>query len=405
MPTAPSRRVRGGTAVALACAALLAACSKGVGVARPVPPAEAVPAAGASGLSRADALLRSGDVDGALRLYEEEIERAPASVRVHLRYVSAALAEARDGEARALYRRRTGLDHATDADRTMAARLATDGTPAAVREVYAAAANASPNEPWWRLALAELDLAEAHRRIEGAEAARLSGDRGEVEEARAAAEGALARAEESLARVEELDAALPETALYRGVLLVLRTDFGPEAERKAGYRAAAEPFRRATRADPALLEAWAGLADALARTDDDAEALAAWREALRLSPRDADLRDGAALALHELERHAEAAAELEVSARLRPKDPRPLLDAGEEYAAACLWPQALDAYARALERDPKAAEAHARRGAALERLSRPTEAREAYAAYLAVGGPRTDEMRRRLDRLARAGAR
>jgi tetratricopeptide (TPR) repeat protein len=392
-------------AAALVGAAMAGACTSRTGPARPVPPPEAAPVAGAGAIARADALRRAGDVDGALRLLEEEIERDPGSVRAHLRYVSVASAEARDGEARALYRRRAGLETATDADRTMAARLATDGTDAAVREAYAAAAEASPDEPWWRLALAELDLAEAHRRIEAAETARLSGDRGEVEEASAAAEAALARAEAAIARAAALDPPPPETDLYRGVLLVLRADLGPETERKAGWRAAVEPFRRATRADPALLEAWAGLADALARTDDDAGALAAWREALRLAPRDAGLREGAALTLHELERHAEAAAELEVAAALRPAEARPLLDAGEEYAAACLWPQALDAYARALARDPGAAEAHARRGAALERLGRPEEAREAYAAYVAIGGPRTDEMRRRIDRLATPGAR
>ena len=61
--------------------------------------------------------------------------------------------------------------------------------------------------------------------------------------------------------------------------------------------------------------------------------------------------------------------------------------------------EALGAWDRALDRDPTAVAVYARRGAVLETMGRPAEAREAYAAYLERGGPDAALVRRRIEHL------
>lgn len=351
-------------------------------------------------LLRGDWAAREGRIDEAVAAYEEAIARDRAAVRPHLRLVAALSEAGARSVARERYRAAAARPDATEAERVMAARLATDGSPPAVRAVYVAAAKASPETPWWRLALAEVDLASAEAWIGAHERARADGDRPGAARALATATRALARAQSAVENAAARAPDLPEVALYRGLLRTLEAELLPTASaRAAAERAAADAFTLAVTADPLCVEAWACLGDARRRLGDPAAALAAYRAALRLAPGDAALRMGAGAVLHDLGRHDDAVEQLQAAARLSPGDAAPLVAAGDALAAARKHEAALDAWGRALERDASAVEAYERRGVVLESLGRDGEARAEYAAYLARGGPDDARVRRRVDRL------
>lgn len=351
-------------------------------------------------LFRGDAARREGRVEEALAVYEEALAADPAHVPSHLRLVETLVSTGRRSVARDRYRVRAASPQATQAERVMAARLETDGSPAAVRTVYVAAANAAIEDPWWRLALAEVDLAAADRFIAEHEEARRTGDRPRAAEVLELARRALTRADSAVENAAERDPALPETYLYRGLVRALEGELLVGASgREAAFRAAIEAFQHAVAADPGMLDAWANLGDAAQRVGDTEVALSAYLSAIRLAPSDADLREGAGLVLYGLERFADAAAQYTEAARLRPRDAAPLLNAGDGWAAAGRFEDALAAYDEALARDPTAVEAYAKRGAVLERLGRLGEAREAYAVYVERGGADAAAARRRIERL------
>ena len=155
------------TAASLLAVLVLTACA-----ARrtPVPGPRSAEPAVRGRLAAADALLRTGHDENALAAYAEAVVEDPASVPAHLHYVSALCALGRRSEARRVYRTRAARPGATDADLTMAARLETDGSSSALRRVYALASERTPASPWWRLAMVELEVAEAdawnRRRLE-----------------------------------------------------------------------------------------------------------------------------------------------------------------------------------------------------------------------------------------------
>lgn len=387
--------------LALVVALLAGACSQGAGGARAArAPAAPAPPVVASPLGAGDAARREGRAEDALAAYERALAARPDSVPAHLRYVAALLALGRRSVARDVYARRANAPGARPVDRVMAERLETDGSTAAVRAVYARAAQSWPEDPWWKLALAELDLADAADGVKKGDEARESGDSGGARSAFKGAREALARANAEIERAAARAPSLAEVDLYRGVAASLAGDLAAGEVAKARYVEAAAAFRRATERDPSLVDAWAGLADAAYRAGDAAGALDAWVAAVRLAPGDAGLREGAGLALHDLSRHAEAAAQYVEAARAAPANANALVLAGDAFAAAGAYDDALHAYEGALERDPTLVDVYARKGAVLERTGRPIEARRAYGAYLSHGGPREAEIRRRIERLA-----
>jgi tetratricopeptide (TPR) repeat protein len=393
-----SPRIPGRLAGLAAAALALSACSSSR-AARVAPP----PDAGLrSSLAAGDAARREGDLDRALAAYEDALRAAPESIPAHLRVISALEAEGRGSVARERYAARAAAAGASEADRVLAARLATDGSPPAVRRVYVEAARASPANPWWRLAIAEVDLAAAERWTARGAAARSAGDRPGAQEADAAADAALERARFAIDHAAERGPGIPEVDFYRGLLESLRGDLAVgSTARGAAYRAAAEAFQRAAQADPGMVDAWADLADSEQRAGRAAEALAAWVRVLSVAPSDADARDGAGLALHDLDRPLDAAEQYRASARLRPRDAAPLLNVGDSLAAASKWEDALAAYRRALERDPSVVEAHEKMGAVLERLGRLSEARAAYETYVDLGGSQAPAVKRRIEHVLR----
>ncbi len=367
-------------------------------MAEPVPPLR--DAALRSRLAKGDAARREGRIDAALSEYEGALAADPSHLPSHMRLVETLLATGRRSIARDRYRTRAAAPGATPAERVMAARLETDGSVAAVRSVYVAAAKAAPEDPWWRLALAEVDLAAADRFIRAHEEARRTGDRPRAAESLELARRALSRANSAVENAAKRDPSLPETHLYRGLVRALEGDLLVGASgREAAFRAAVEAFQRAVAADPGMLDAWANLGDAAQRAGDAEVSLSAYLAAIRLAPNDPDLREGAGLVLFGLERYPDAAAQYTEAARLRPRDAAPLLNAGDGWAAADRFDEALAAYDEALARDPAAVEAHAKRGAVLERMGRLGEAREAYAVYVERDGADAAAARRRIERL------
>lgn len=409
-PSAPSRRVAWPLLAASLGPLLAAAGGCSASARAPDPTRRAAAAVDAATdpasapprdpVARGDAEARQGRPDAALAAYEAAIAADRGDVRAHLRLVALLVETGRRSVARDRYARAAAAPGATAAERVLAARLATDGSPPAVRAVYVEAAKAAPADPWWRLALAEIDLASADGWIRRRERARADGDRPGAAEAEATARRALDRAQSAVENAAARAPDLPEVPLYRGLVRSLESELLSGASaRAAANRAAADAFAEAVRRDPASVEAWANLADARARVGEPADALTAYRAALQLAPSDVGLRMGAGAVLHALERDDDAAAMFAEAARLAPKDAAPLLAAGDALSAAGKPEAALDAWARALEADPAAVEAHARRGAVLEALGRAAEARAAYAAYLEHDGPDAALVRRRMERL------
>ncbi len=350
--------------------------------------------------AQGDAARRDGRIDEAIELYERAIAADRTAVPSHLRLVETLTSAGRRRVALDRYTARATARDATEIDRVMAARLATDGSPAAVRSVYVAAAKRSPDDPWWRLALAEVDLAAAERALASRGEARAVGDRPRAELYDDRAHRALDRAQSAVENAGKRGPSIPEVSLYRGLVRSLEGDMlAGSSARTAAYRAAIEAFRRATVEAPDLVEAWANLGDANARAGEKAAAIEAWQAAVRLAPNDADLREGLGLALHDAERDSDAASQYAEAARLRPRDARPLLSVGDSWAAAGNFERALASYDEALVRDSSLVEAYAKRGATLEHLGRLAEARESYAAYVERDGKNSADVSRRIERI------
>lgn len=378
--------------------AVAAACQAQVGA--DLPPAPETPAdeAVAVGASRAG----QGKTEASLAAFQAATEAAPAAVRPHLRYARAMLAQGRRAQVRAEYDARAARPGATDAERTMAERLRTSGASSELRRVYIAAAERNPESIWWRLALVEVESAEAdawnHRRLDAIERR----DRNAERKAYLQARRGIRHAQRWLAAAKEIDPDLAELHLYRGHLRALEGDMQTTAPaRTAAWRAAADAFATATRRRPKLVEAWAGLGDVQYRLDELRAAMVAYLEAVRLAPADADLRLGLGVVLHEVGRLREAATQYQQAAVLRPWDGDPMLRYGDARADAQDFPGALAAYEEALERDPKAVDAHYRIGLIHEHFGRFGQARAAYDRYINQGGPRADVVERRIERLLR----
>ena len=350
-----------------------------------------------------EAAAQRGDVDAALEHFRAAIEADPGAIRPHLRYTRAMLAQGRHTLLRREYAERAARPGATDAERTMAERLQTNGASSALRRVYAAAARRTPNSPWWRLALAEVETMEAdawnRKRHEAVE----RGDREAETQAFAQARGAVRRANRAVEQAARLDAGLAEVWLYRGFLRSVEGDLqDSEASRTAGYEAAKLCFSTATQMDPTLVEAWSGLGEASFELEDLRDSLVAYLEAVQRAPADGALRISVGVVLHEIGRLREAAEQYRQAAALRPWDADPLLRLGDALADAENWNKALDAYQAALDLDAEAVEGHYKMGAVLEYRNRPSEARAAYERYVAMDGERADVVQRRIERLLRA---
>jgi tetratricopeptide (TPR) repeat protein len=353
-------------------------------------------------IGEGDRLLRAGRDDEAIQAYAAAIARAPASIPAHLRHVAALLRLGRRVEARRHYAARVQGGDASEAERVMAWRLETDGSSSALRRVYALAAERSPEEPWWQLAAAEIEVAEAEawnrRRVDAID----RGDRAAERSAYAQALRALEAAETAVERAAATGPGLAEVDLYRGFVRAVEGDLRASAvSSAAAYRAAADAFERAVQRDRDLLEAWEGLGDVRLRTGDEAEALRAYRETVRLAPADAYAREALGLALHRVGRFREAAHQYRQAAVLDPRDGGPLLRLGDAFADDEQWDRAVAAYREALGRDGDALEAWFKIGAVLEHQGRPGEARVAFERYVEQGGERSATVQRRIERLLR----
>ncbi|MDA1196035.1 MAG: tetratricopeptide repeat protein, partial [Planctomycetota bacterium] len=347
-----------------------------------------------------------GKTEASLDALRAATAAAPDAPRPHLRYVRALLAQGRRAEVRTEYEARAARPEATDAERTIAERLRTTGASSSLRRVYTAAAERNPETAWWRLALVEVESAEAdawnRRRLDAID----RHDRGAEREAFLQARGAMRRAQRALERADEVERDLAEVHLYRGILRGIEGDLqSNDVGKQASYRAALDAFATATRRDPLLVEAWSGLGDAHFRLGDQREALIAYLEAVRLAPADPDLRIGLGVVLHDVGRLREAGDQYRHAADLRPWDADAMLRYGDVRSDARDYRGALVAYDEALRRDPKALDAHYRSGVIHEHLGRPAEARAAYARYVDLGGTRAATVERRIERLLRQAGR
>lgn len=349
-----------------------------------------------------DRLRREGRSEEALAAYRAARAAAPAAALPHLRYVGLLLEEGRRSEAATEYAARAAAAAATTADRTMAARLATDGSSSALRGVYARAARQEPSNAWWRLALAELEIAETDAWGRSAAEAEERGDARAELAARRQGRAALARADAALDAAAAIAPGAAVVDLYRGLLRAVEGDRAPSGpEREAAYRAAETAFARAVQRDGELVEAWEGLGDVRLRTDDPRGSLVAFHEAARRAPRDAALRMALGGVLQRIGRFDDAAAQYEVATQLEPGRAAPWLRLGDARADAGRWEAALAAYDQALVREGDAIEALFMRGAVFEHLGRYGEALESYQRYLAQDGAREAAARQRVERLLR----
>ncbi len=366
-----------------------AGSSTGEGGCRVEPPAQNV------------AVVR-GDAESNLGTYRAAVERDRAAIHPHLRYVKAMLRLGRRAEARRYYEERAAQADATDAERTMAERLRTNGASSALRRVYVAAAERNEQSPWWRLAQTEVEIAEAdawnRKRLEAAD----NGDPAEERRAFAQAVGAVRRAQRALDKAKAIRPYCAEVHLYRGFLRSVEGDLHASAPaQSAAYRAAVASFDQAVRTDPTLVEGWGGLGDARFRTGDAGGSLAAYLQAVRLAPDNAQWRTSLGVTLHELERLDEAAVQYREAARLEPHDADPLIRLGDVRADARNWNLALDAYREALDRDADALEAYVKMGTVLEHRGQRAAARAVFERYVAQGGERSAVVERRIERLLR----
>lgn len=404
-------RRRGPAACALRCLAqgplVVLLATLGCSQAPPPRPGPSwAPAQERPSLAQADRFRRRGELEAALSRYREARERSPQRVPVHLRTVATLRALGRRAEAAAEYRARAERPGALAVDRVLAQVLASDGASSTLRRLYGEAMAGDPAEPWWLLARAEVELAEADAWNQQRLSAIDSGDRAAETKAYAQARGALYRAEPDVARAHRLAPTLAEPDLYLGHLRALEGDLAAgAAARSAAYRAGADAFERAVALDADLVEAWAGLADVRGRLGLTDEALEAWAEAGRRAPADADLRLALAGLLDQAGRGPEALTQYRAVAVLRPREAEPWLRMGDVLAGEERFEPALEAYAEALRRDPDALEAHARAGAILEHRGRLAEARAAYQRYVDQGGERREEIQKSLERLVHADAR
>ena len=217
----PFRAVIAG--LALACA--MASCRAS---ARPLNAPSAVPTDPARALrAEGDAARRDGRTDEAVELFERAIAADPSALTSHVRLVETLVSAGRRSVALDRYARRAAAADATQIERVMAARLATDGSLAAVRRVYVAAAKRAPGDPWWRLALAEVDLAAAERALVARAEARAAGDRPRVAAFDDRVRRALVRAQSAVEHAAERDSSIPEISLYRGLVRSLEGDLLP----------------------------------------------------------------------------------------------------------------------------------------------------------------------------------
>ncbi len=383
----------------LACGAalLVAGCA---GVVMPQPAGGTLPS---TPVEEAEAQRRAGDLDGAASRFALLRDGAPADVRAHLGYLRAQLEAGRRSAVRDEYAQRASLPAALEVDRVLAERLAGDGASSTLRDLYQRALQREPGSPWWPLAIAEVELAEADawrlRREEG----RAAGDRGAEKDADLQARAALVRADAALDRAATLPGAPLEVDIVRGYVRAVEGDLAAtSAARQAAYRAALDGFERVTVLAPARADGWYGLADMQTRLGDSGESLRGWMEAVRRSPADAYPRMELGRTLQQLGRMEDAARAYEQAARLRPRWAEPWIRIGDSWAEDERWERAADAYRTALEREPGAVEAWARLGAVLERRGDRAGARDAYGRYLEQGGERKQAVQRALERMDRA---
>lgn len=388
---------------ALAASAALLLASACAGVVLPQPAASLVPP---TPLESAEALRRAGDLDAAARAYAALRQATPGEVRAHLGYVRTLLEGGRRSVVREEYAARAIAPEALEVDRVLAERLAGDGASSTLRDLYARAAAREPAVPWWPLALAEVELAEADawrlRREEG----RAAGDRGSETDADRQARGALLRADRALDRVATLEGAPFEGEVLRGYVRAVEGDLAStSAARQAAYRAALDCFERVTVLAPARADGWYGAADMQTRLGDSGESLRGWMEAARRAPSDPYPRMELGRTLQQLGRGDDAVQSYEQAAVLRVRWAEPWIRIGDTHAEDERWERAAGAYREALARDAGAVEAWARLGGVLEQAGDVAGARDAYQRYLAAQGERVPAVQRALERLERAGRR
>ncbi len=386
-------------ALVVLCVVTFGAC------ARPIPQTpgpDSAPAQLRPLLARGDQLRGEALAEDALTRFRQAIQHEPDAVAGHMRYIGTMLSLGRRAEVQREYEERAARPDAGIVDRTMAQRLQSTGASSALRRVYTVAAKQQPQEPWWQLALAEVEIAEAdawnQRRLDAMD----RGDQSQEREAFAQARGAAHRADRAVQRAADVAPNMAEVELYRGLLRATEGDLlAGGAARAAAYRASEAALTRATQLDADLAAAWEALGDVRFRLDDLEGSLVAYLAAARHSPADASIRESLGVVLHEIGRHEEAAAQYRTAARLRPWDASLYLRLGDAYADGEQWERALDAYDRALHKDPGALDAHYKMGVVLEFTQRPAQARAAYERYVDAGGPRSSAVQRRIDRLLR----
>jgi len=228
---------------------------------------------------------RNGDLPGALEVFARLCAEHPLRIAFHMRRVRLARAHAGSEAAAALYEPPPpGVDEERAGVLAQFARIGEDDL-AGRKTLLEFAAEREPFEPYWRLAMTDVEVS-AHQQL--LERARTERELGRAQaaaetdvEASAVLERARAHAEAALA----LDAGLAEAHVLLGYLATARADLQQEIEPRDHWRAVADGhYTDALGIDPGSLPALLNRAENHLYFDRYAEAAKDLRRAAELAP-------------------------------------------------------------------------------------------------------------------------
>ena len=287
-----------------------------------------------------------GERAEALREQEKLARRYPLRVAFHLRWLRLARELKGPEKAAASYEPPPpGVDSERAGVYATLARLPPEDV-AGQRDVLAFAVQREPNEPWWRLALADVEISSHDAVSARAERERDLGRVETSEESVREAQEDLDRARKEAEEALRLDPGIAEAETMLGYICSRRADLGRGIEERDKWREqAGDHYAKALALDPsdlpALLNAaenfiyfdrfedaarllqqavelapkaplaWVNLGYAYNAAGRLQQAKACYQEALRLRPSDARLRTAYADTLRSLEESDEAVRELE----------------------------------------------------------------------------------------------
>ena len=341
-----------------------------------------------------EALLHEwqGERAEALRIQERLARRYPLRLAIHLRRLR--LARELEGveKSAAFYEPPPpGMDAERAEILATLARIPPEET-AKQREVLVFAAQREPTEPWWRLALADVDLssheAVSARADRERELGRVEASENLVREAREDLDRARDDAREAL----RLDEGIAEGETLLGYIYSRRADLADGIEERDRWRRlAGEHYARALALDPADLPALLNAAENSIYFDRFEDAAKLLQQAVELAPRASLAWVNLGYAYYAGGRLKEAKACYEEALRLQPDNARLRTAYADTLRSLKETDDAVRELERALEqvgedRDLKASIVF-KLAAIHEYEERYRQAIKAYERYIALGGP------------------